>query len=94
MLYFAAWGEDAYEVVAQCLWLAAEEMSLSGSTSGCEEDYLQFGRDILFVTSHRQAGQPPYITQQYYYYFYNLLASLHTWGWGWGGDRGRNIEEG
>lgn len=30
-----------------------EEMSLSGSSSGCDEDYLQFGRDILFVTSHR-----------------------------------------
>ena len=30
-----------------------EEMTLSGSTmSGCSEDYLQFGRDILFVTTH------------------------------------------
>jgi hypothetical protein len=30
-----------------------EEMALSGSTlSGCSEDYLQFGRDILFVTTH------------------------------------------
>jgi len=30
-----------------------EEMSLSGSSlSGCGEDYLQFGRDILFVTTH------------------------------------------
>ena len=30
-----------------------EEMSLSGSTvGGCKEDFLQFGRDILFVTTH------------------------------------------
>ena len=30
-----------------------EEMSLSGSTiGGCIEDFLQFGRDILFVTTH------------------------------------------
>ena len=30
-----------------------EEMSLSGSgLSGCNEDYVQFGRDILFVTTH------------------------------------------
>ena len=30
-----------------------EEMSLSGSSlSGCNEDYVQFGRDILFVTTH------------------------------------------
>jgi len=30
-----------------------EEMTLSGSSlSGCSEDYLQFGRDILFVTTH------------------------------------------
>ena len=30
-----------------------EEMDLSGSTlAGCSEDYLQFGRDILFVTTH------------------------------------------
>ena len=30
-----------------------EEMALSGSSmSGCSEDYLQFGRDILFVTTH------------------------------------------
>ena len=28
-------------------------MDLSGSTlGGCSEDYLQFGRDILFVTTH------------------------------------------
>ena len=31
----------------------AEEMSLAGSAGSCDEDYLQFGRDILFVTSHR-----------------------------------------
>ena len=31
-----------------------EEMSLSGSSTslGCADDYLQFGRDILFVTTH------------------------------------------
>jgi hypothetical protein len=29
-----------------------EEMSFSGSGSECSEDFLQFGRDILFVTSH------------------------------------------
>jgi len=30
-----------------------EEMSFSGSTiTGCGEDFLQFGRDILFVTTH------------------------------------------
>ena len=29
-----------------------EEMSFSGSESDCSEDFLQFGRDILFVTSH------------------------------------------
>jgi len=30
-----------------------EEMSLSGSLlSGCHHDYVQFGRDILFVTTH------------------------------------------
>ena len=30
-----------------------EEMSLSGTTvGGCFEDFLQFGRDILFVTTH------------------------------------------
>ena len=29
-----------------------EEMSFSGSASGCSSDFLQFGRDILFVTSH------------------------------------------
>jgi len=30
-----------------------EEMSLTGSSlSGCNEDYVQFGRDILFVTTH------------------------------------------
>jgi hypothetical protein len=29
-----------------------EQMSLSGSLSGCREDYLQFSRDILFVTTH------------------------------------------
>ncbi|XP_023348172.1 uncharacterized protein LOC111716887 [Eurytemora carolleeae] len=30
-----------------------EEMNLSESTlSGCNEDFVQFGRDILFVTSH------------------------------------------
>ena len=30
-----------------------EEMSLSGSiVSECKQDYVQFGRDILFVTTH------------------------------------------
>jgi len=29
-----------------------EELSISGS-SDCEEDYVQFGRDILFITSYR-----------------------------------------
>ena len=30
-----------------------QEMELSGSTAGgCHEDFLQFGRDILFVTTH------------------------------------------
>ena len=30
-----------------------QEMELSGSTAGgCREDFLQFGRDILFVTTH------------------------------------------
>jgi len=29
-----------------------EQMSLSGSLSGCREDFLQFSRDILFVTTH------------------------------------------
>ena len=29
-----------------------EEMSLSGSVSSCPDDYLQFSRDILFVTTH------------------------------------------
>ena len=29
-----------------------EEMSFSGFGSDCSEDFLQFGRDILFVTSH------------------------------------------
>ncbi len=44
-----------------CVAGLSEEMSLSGSSSGCEEDYLQFGRDILFVTSHRQAGAFSYL---------------------------------
>ena len=31
-----------------------EEMNLSGSSvAGCSEDYVQFGRDILFVTTHK-----------------------------------------
>ena len=30
-----------------------EEMSLEGSVrSGCHQDFVQFGRDILFVTTH------------------------------------------
>jgi hypothetical protein len=29
-----------------------EEMSFSGFESDCSKDFLQFGRDILFVTSH------------------------------------------
>ena len=29
-----------------------EQMSLGGSLAGCREDYLQFSRDILFVTTH------------------------------------------
>ena len=29
-----------------------QEMSFSKSDSGCTEDFLQFGRDILFVTTH------------------------------------------
>ena len=31
-----------------------EEMSLGGSQGGgCRRDYLQFGRDILFLTTHK-----------------------------------------
>ena len=29
-----------------------EKMSFSGFGSDCSEDFLQFGRDILFMTSH------------------------------------------
>ena len=28
-------------------------MSLAGYDSGCQEDYIQFGRDILFLTTHK-----------------------------------------
>ena len=35
-----------------------EEMSLTGSSmSGCSSDYVQFGRDILFVTTHLRSVQ-------------------------------------
>ena len=35
-----------------------EEMSLTGSSlSGCSNDYVQFGRDILFVTTHLRSVQ-------------------------------------
>ena len=30
-----------------------EEMTMEGDLSGCGDDFIQFGRDILFVTSHR-----------------------------------------
>ena len=47
-----------------------EEMSLGGSQGGgCRRDYLQFGRDILFLTTHKSrkyCGQvePPVSTQR------------------------------
>ena len=30
-----------------------EEMSLSGNTGDCTEDWVQFGRDILFFTTYK-----------------------------------------
>lgn len=32
-----------------------EEMKLSGSGQNCTEDFLQFGRDVLFITTHLSA---------------------------------------
>ena len=29
-----------------------QEMRLSGSYQNCSEDFLQFGRDVLFITTH------------------------------------------
>ena len=46
-----------------------QEMSFSKSDSGCTEDFLQFGRDILFVTSHlsrKFCGTEQLLTEESY----------------------------
>ena len=34
------------------IFVFAQEMELSGSYQNCTEDFLQFGRDVLFITTH------------------------------------------
>ena len=54
-----------------------EEMSLSGSLlSGCHHDYVQFGRDILFVTTHlRWVIFPPRLG-----YYQSVMITCQSWG--------------
>ena len=41
-----------FESILVDLRQSLQEMRLSGSYQNCSEDFLQFGRDVLFITTH------------------------------------------
>ena len=41
-----------FESILADLRQSLQEMRLSGSYQNCSEDFLQFGRDVLFITTH------------------------------------------
>ena len=41
-----------FESILVDLRQSLQEMRLSGSYQNCSEDFLQFGRDLLFITTH------------------------------------------